>query len=634
MSRSKISIVHVGIILSLMIIVSIIFAQPIGNRVGDGMEYYAMLISIINSGQVFATHESLLLYDNYVMHTSTLGFLQSEFLQKTFPMLVTNEELDFPHFWFYSVLAAPFGLLLKIASLDIGYSFTLLHISLFILLSYIAYREYNKLGVIVILMMILCSPAIWFINKAHTEFFTITMSIVGLIYFTKNKYLQSSLFFALIATQNPPFAIISILLVIYALFNLKSKIFNYKSIAFLIVIGAIIALHPLYYYFRLGVITPQFLLGAANDAVTLHRMLTWFFDPDVGLFLNWPFGLIIVFIGLLSLVNHHFIYFIKTYKFHLLFYILYVIILSYSQSKTGNLNHGATVYISRYALWYVALFFPIILYIVQYIYEKNSVKCMQTIMIFCIFSVGIWNIYDYFPNRVENYTVQTKTSKLFFRIFPSLWNPEPEIFVERALGREGIPNNWAIFRDNKILINNTALDKENSQNLQKILNAPNYIDTNKVYEKAIAHKTSDREQGYFYLYGPFDEDYKLKDYRVKIDSIEVKKLICSVGAECSLKMKISNISQSYWSTQNLNGKNVYLSYHIANTDGIILIPDGMRTKFPHDIAEGVSIPMTLKLKNSFSKGNYILLIDLVHEHVSWFSSYNKENTYAIPLEIL
>lgn len=622
--------ISILITLLLCVFVGLILIHPIGDRVGDGMEYYAMLISIINSGQVFATHESLLLYDNYVAHTSSLGFLQSEFLHTSFPMLESNGELVFPHFWFYSVLAAPFGMLLKIASLDIGYSFTLLHISLFMFLLYIAHKEYSKLGVIVVLILILFSPAIWFINKAHTEFFTITMSIAGIIYFIKNKYLQSSLFFALIATQNPPFAIISILLIGYALFNMKSKLFHYKSIAFLTVILTIIALHPLYYYFRLGVITPQFLMGTANDPVTLHRMLTWFVDPDVGLFLNWPLGLIALLVGLFYLANSNIRSFLITYKFHLLFYVLYVIILSYAQSKTGNLNHGGSVNISRYALWYIALFFPLITYLLQKFYSGNLSFCKRNLITFLLAAIGIINIFQYLPNKSESYINQTKASKAFYKTFPHLWEPEPEIFVERALGREGIPNNWAIFRDNKILINRDVLESLKMDDIPLILNAQK-IDPTNVYKKASELKTNKK---FFYIYGPFDNGSGLlKEYKVNIELVNKSELVCLSEQECKIPLKITNMSSTTWPANNEDGNNVSLSYHIAKKDGMIVVADGSRISFPHDISSGVSIPRELILDSQLLKGEYILMIDLVHEHVTWFGAKDPKNILSITLKI-
>lgn len=632
MKINKYSLVDKSIIFLSLIILVLVYIQPIGNRIGDGMEYYAMLLSFIHSGLPYSTAIDFSFYDNYVANTSSLGFLNSEYLKNGFPMLLSSSGQDFPHFWFYSLLATPIGIILEKFSIDIGYSFTILNIILLIITSYITYKEYNKVGLLSLLIILLCSPIIWFITKAHTEFFTVTFSIAGIIYFTKSRYLLASLFFAIISTQNPPFAIISLLLISYDMFNNRFKIFNIKFLSLSSIIIIIIALHPLYYFLRLGVVTPQFLMGAANDSPTFHRMITWFIDPDLGLFFNWPLGLILLFVGLYYFLNMKNKKNYKQYIYSALFYFLYVFLLSYAQSKTGNLNHGATVNISRYALWYVALFFPLLLILTQWLIDAKLSVCKRNIFLLVIIFYASINIMTYFPKKNETYVSQTLTSKIFYKNFTRIWEPEPEIFVERALNQEGIPNHWAIFRDNKILINRIELEKiSDKDEIPNILNNILEIKPNSVYEKAKKIKPS---ENFFYMNAPFEiSEGFLKEYKAKIELVSDSKYICVENEDNYIPLRITNTGSVTWPTKNSNNKNIFLSYHIEKEDGSIIVTDGIRTSFPHDISNGVTIPIKLNINcNKLVSGKYILIVDLVHEHVLWFGAKDSNNLLSIEIE--
>ncbi len=615
------------IIVFLVVLIAIVFINPIGHRVGDGMEYYAMLLSFVNFGVPYSTDANFVLYDQYISQTKSLGFLSSEYLKNAFLILQSSAGQEYPHFWFYSLLAAPFGFILNMLGLDIGFSFTFLHLILLIVALYVTYKEYGKPAVLAILLLILLSPAIWFINKAHTEFFTIMMSIVGILYFMKFKYLQAAFFFALISTQNPPFAIISFILIIFTIANMRIKFFNYRILLFSFFIGFLVILHPLYYYISLGVITPQFLLGAANDSVTFHRMATWFIDPDVGLFFNWPLGLFILIVGVYLWFKRNDD--LKSSIPILLFYLLYVLILSYAQSKTGNLNHGATVYISRYSLWYIALFSPIVIYLIQLLFTIKLSSCKKSLLFISVLVFSIVNISQYKPTKNENYSNQTWQSKYFYKVFSSVWEPEPEIFVERAINKEGIPNHWAIYRDNKILINKKVLQELNPNAVPEIFNNTS-INSLSVYQKAISTKSMN---SFFYIYGPFDQNEGfLQDYKAKIELIDELNIPFSTNNQLKIHFKVTNIGIATWPTKEENGKNVFLSYHIAKENGSVVIADGLRTSFPHDISSGVSIPLELVVDcSTLEKGKYLLVVDLVHEQLTWFGSKNSGNILSVPI---
>ncbi|MCK9912270.1 hypothetical protein MXD81_24160, partial [Microbacteriaceae bacterium K1510] len=54
-----------------------------------------------------------------------------------------------------------------------------------------------------------------------------------------------------------------------------------------------------YYFARYGVVTPQVLAGGATPGLYLNIWYIWLIDPDIGLFPNWPFGLLLLGAGAL-----------------------------------------------------------------------------------------------------------------------------------------------------------------------------------------------------------------------------------------------------------------------------------------------------------------------------------------------
>lgn len=138
---------------------------------------------------------------------------------------------------------------------------------------------------------------------------------------------------------------------------------------------------------------------------------------------------------------------------------------------------------------------------------------------------------------------------------------------------------------------------------------------------------------------PFKKDTKndriikqLSEYK-----FEVKIVRQTISLEQSqnlvqIPIEIKNIGEETWpSSGKADGRYaVRLTYKILSDNTMV---DGLRSDFPHDIASGVSIPMSLKVKPNLPKGKYTLQVDLVHEGVRWFSTDSKP-LHTITMEIL
>lgn len=127
----------------------------------------------------------------------------------------------------------------------------------------------------------------------------------------------------------------------------------------------------------------------------------------------------------------------------------------------------------------------------------------------------------------------------------------------------------------------------------------------------------------------------LKEYKAKIELIDKPLIVCKQNERCNINVKVTNISNEIWKAQtsNVGSYRVNLSYHIEDVDGKIILNDGIRTLLPHDISGGVTLPLTLYIKQNLQKGHYYIKADLVQESVAWFGEKNAENLLTIPLEV-
>lgn len=65
-------------------------------------------------------------------------------------------------------------------------------------------------------------------------------------------------------------------------------------------------------------------------------------------------------------------------------------------------------------------------------------------------------------------------------------------------------------------------------------------------------------------------------------------------------------------------RDMYLSYHIFDENGNVLVYDNMRTPFGKTLYSGDKAHMSLQVSD-MDPGKYVLEIDIVQEGVEWFS---------------
>ncbi len=406
------------------------FTQPV--RVGDGSEYYAMAVAWSETHRPFMTETGWKYYDQLYRSNAIPGISGTESLRGFAPELTTNGGQDFPHFWFYSLGAAVIAEMADYAGINIPIHnpFLLWHCALLALLLVIAMREYGWRGLLAALLLTFLSPAFWYLDKVHTEFFTFTLTTSAVILFTRRKYLPAALLLALTATQNISFSLISVFVLGLWIYTKRNSRWKTWEIVQSLAVLLINALHPAYYLLRHGALSPQFLSGGAQTGLNLSRFWIWWLDPDVGLLPNWWFGVLIIILALI-------IGFQRKWKFAgvrlwILLIFVYLTVSLLAQSSTVNLNSGASPGPSRYVVWYLALFFPALLLLLQSA-GKTHLSTMAFVLV--VLLAGSYSMRHFLPSLVGVAHCQPSTSSYWIqKNLPWLYDPPLEIFAERYGG--------------------------------------------------------------------------------------------------------------------------------------------------------------------------------------------------------
>jgi hypothetical protein len=423
-----------SLVVPTVILFYLTFSLFVPTRVGDGSEYILQYAAFVESTTPWITESAVRYYDFIVSSSRMVGMVPSENLIAAFPELRIASTFDLNHFWLYSSLAGAIHNLMRIFLVDLSAhsSFLLLHSALFSFLILIARKRFQKIGVITVLVLTVGSPILWYGNKIHTEFFTFCLITAASIFVLSKELLKAAAVLSLASTQNPSIAITAISLILLYLTVKKFRGLDKRDYTFVLGSLAIMSLHPLYYWVRYNVLTPQFIAGGVDSTFRSENLLLWFLDPDIGLLTNWPLGVFLILL--------HFFYRCKTSgpfpeNFYMAVYLtIFIVSNLFAQSLTENLNSGGTMGPARYGFWYIGLFFPILLKSLQKYSIKTHLFSLGNAKIVVLVFILISAVMSYSPSRPENYSSPSITSRIIQTHFPKLYKPPFEVFIERYSG--------------------------------------------------------------------------------------------------------------------------------------------------------------------------------------------------------
>lgn len=436
LSRRQAAWIAFGLALCLLIIACLLPAV----RVGDGSEYYGLYVALKNGHHPYMTERAFRAYDRLFSSGHIIDLVDTTRMRHAFPTLAQGGTTDFNHFWFYPALALLTGGLFDAMGAGPHEAFLFLHALLFGLLLFVAGRTFGRLGVIAALVVTIGSPMVWFIDKVHTEFFTYCCVAIASLWLIRKRYFAAAVALAAASTQNISIgatAMFALALGAWEAGWLRWQ-FRRQDLLLAALAVALVGLHPLYFLWRVGVIDPQLLAGGAKIGTNLGSIAIWLIDPDVGLVPNWPFSLVIIALGVVAVRRLG----RPSWQIVACVAVFFATNL-YAQASTQNLNSGATVYIARYATWYIGWFVPLLGF--GLVALRNSAVWVRTVVA-TIAGVAIAvNVMAYKPTRHETYMQPTAISRQLQLHLPHFYDPPPQIFSQRFSGKHFESTSYAVF---------------------------------------------------------------------------------------------------------------------------------------------------------------------------------------------
>lgn len=99
----------------------------------------------------------------------------------------------------------------------------------------------------------------------------------------------------------------------------------------------------------------------------------------------------------------------------------------------------------------------------------------------------------------------------------------------------------------------------------------------------------------------------------------------------SLIFNVKNEGKTIWIPNEES--DIVLSYRILNTGRDTIVMEGDRVKLPHAVRPGDEVKLNMTIIAPEEPGQYIIVIDMVHEGVTWFADKGSK-PWDIQLEVV
>ncbi len=380
------------------------------------------------------------------------------------------------HFWLYPLLVAPFLLLVQAIGQAPALAFTLCN-GVFVAgaLAYLLLRWQAAPAARALLAgLFLTTGTTYYLWWSHPEVYTASLLLLALMTGSDRRYGPAMLASALAATQNPPLVLLLGGLAVLGLWDARRARAPTRLaaagvagrpdgrhsprlaplLAYLAASLVIAALPALFFGATLGVLNPIAAGGAADPGlIGVQRLMSMYFDLNLGLVVAAPGILIGIALTAVLLAvawlrglragtaaaaraepdpDRGFVAVARP-GLVLLACIAISAAMALPALSTTNWNHGQTVF-SRYAYWLgVPLVFGLVIGL-----RALAPPIRIAVGLFVIGTQALAvAYYGLFGNTWRgDYLAFKPVSSQLMRHLPALYNPVPEIFIERIAGRE------------------------------------------------------------------------------------------------------------------------------------------------------------------------------------------------------
>lgn len=398
-------------------------------QAGDIAEYFGITESLINHASVELTLEDRQNLERrlHPVYFNDPGYYIYGRNNSRYPV----------HFVFYSLLAAPVRLALRLIHQDELKALAFTNVLVVTITAFVVLKKFlqNPGQKLVFLITFFLSPLLSFIAWPGPDVLFMCLLLIGVWLFFKKNYLGATLLSAFASWHSQPLAVLTLGFLVSYIIQ-ETKIIrqgkHHIAIPFTIFIGiggslGLLSIPYLYNYLAFGTWTPWTLLrdgwtlayGFGLHNASLKKLFESLFDLNMGLFWYAPLIVLASFYPILKGIKLH---------KNILYIIILLIITGVFYQTNPAWHYGAAGYgPSRHILY----FLPFLIYFIVDFYKSNVVQIVGILIIF-ISQVGILSLNGFIEPNFERTLYHSPFAVYVLDNYPQLYNPTPEIFVDRT----------------------------------------------------------------------------------------------------------------------------------------------------------------------------------------------------------
>ncbi|MBN8695346.1 MAG: hypothetical protein J0L87_02345 [Bacteroidetes bacterium] len=361
------------------------------------------------------------------------------------------------HFFAYSLINLPSRVLCSLVGFDPLFTHQLTNLILILLTTFLFFKfsPFDRFYTSTFALMFFFSTNYWYISWQHPEVFTVCFSSLGFWLFLAEKRYWGIFLISIAALQNQPIAVLVVGLSAFTFFKETISIKNTIKLGFS---SFLIFIPSLFYFYHFGETNLIKYQGALSfDYVSFTRVWGLFFDINQGAILAIPF---VLFAYIVLIVRKIFIDRSKRGMLEII--IISCTIISVCIAGTiDNWNHGQSV-VNRYVTYFSGI---ILVHFTFLLYELKNSKLKNGVVLFATFTQMITVLYH---NSLSPFDWSTNLPKPISNWvldnIPSLYNPDPVIFVSRYNPKAG--NDVVYYMKENGEITKFLVNEKNTVNLK------------------------------------------------------------------------------------------------------------------------------------------------------------------------
>src|SRR3989339_168842 len=403
---------------------------------GDIVEYYGVTETVLS-------HASLNLRQSDI--NNLLNYIDAPKFDNPGYYLNGRENNRYPvHFWAYSLLLVPARLGLELFGFNPLLSLPITNLLIFGLTLYYIYKNFVQKTQqrLLLLGLLFFSPLIFYFTWPGPDMWYLCLLLIAVFYAFRKHYFQAAFITALASWHSQPLVMLAVLFSALAVYK------DWRKMTLVLGAGIVVTVPYIYNLYAFGTLTPW--LGLQNayasingfglQNISIWKLFEQFFDLNIGLF--W-YGSVLILLSAIGIK-----YFWQERQWERLVIVLGFVLTAFFYQTNPAWHYGTTGYgPSRHIIFIL----PLLICLSLKNWRQLKGWFFGAVFLICILFQGYSLFFNnYFYPDTTRSLFHTQYAQYFLNNYPELYNPTPEIFIDRTLNQDTMLPQSAIYEEQGI----------------------------------------------------------------------------------------------------------------------------------------------------------------------------------------